>query len=118
MAWGWHRAIWLWLALLVASCPAVLAQPSAAPDTVMLRDSLSSIDLETRGTYWIDPAGTATIEQLTRSRERVDAYTLQLQQHGLDGAEREVRWLNELIAHEHDTTDTATSTGSTHTKEH
>lgn len=69
-AWGWHRAIWLWLALLVASCPAVLAQPSAAPDTVMLRDSLSSIDLETRGTYWIDPAGTATIEQLTRSRER------------------------------------------------
>jgi len=36
-------------------------------------------------------------ESLTRSRERVDAYTLQLQQHGLDGAEREVRWLNELI---------------------
>ena len=39
-------------------------------------------------------------ESLTRSRERMDAYTLQLQQHGLDGAEREVRWLNELITNE------------------
>lgn len=39
-------------------------------------------------------------ESLSRSRERVDAYTLQLQQHGLDGAEREVRWLNELISNE------------------
>jgi DNA-binding PadR family transcriptional regulator len=39
-------------------------------------------------------------ESLTRGRERVDAYTLQLQQHGLDGAEREVRWLNELIQNE------------------
>jgi len=58
-------------------------------------------------------------ESLSRSRERVDAYTLQLQQHGLDGAEREVRWLNELIAHERDTNDSAvtdtndTSTSST-----
>ena len=39
-------------------------------------------------------------ESLARSRERMDAYTLQLQQHGLDGAEREVRWLNELIQNE------------------
>jgi DNA-binding PadR family transcriptional regulator len=39
-------------------------------------------------------------ESLARSRERMDAYTLQLQQHGLDGAEREVRWLNELIQSE------------------
>jgi DNA-binding PadR family transcriptional regulator len=45
-------------------------------------------------------------EALTRSRERVDAYTLQLQQHGLDGAEREVRWLNELISQERSSTDT------------
>jgi DNA-binding PadR family transcriptional regulator len=37
---------------------------------------------------------------LTRTRERVDSYTLVLQQHGLDGVEREVRWLNELIATE------------------
>ena len=37
---------------------------------------------------------------LTRTRERVDSYTLELQQHGLDGVEREVRWLNELIATE------------------
>jgi DNA-binding PadR family transcriptional regulator len=45
-------------------------------------------------------------DALARSRERVDAYTLQLQQHGLDGAEREVRWLNELISQERSSTDT------------
>jgi DNA-binding PadR family transcriptional regulator len=32
-----------------------------------------------------------------RSREWLDEYTLALQQHGLDAAEREVRWLTELI---------------------
>jgi DNA-binding PadR family transcriptional regulator len=34
---------------------------------------------------------------LTRTRERVDSYTLELQCHGLESAEREVRWLTELI---------------------
>ena len=34
---------------------------------------------------------------LSRTRERVDAYTLELQRHGLDSVEREVRWLSELI---------------------
>jgi DNA-binding PadR family transcriptional regulator len=37
---------------------------------------------------------------LTRTRERLDAYTLELQRHGLESVEREVRWLNELIATE------------------
>lgn len=37
---------------------------------------------------------------LARTRERMDRYTLELQEHGLDAVEREVRWLNELIAHE------------------
>jgi DNA-binding PadR family transcriptional regulator len=37
---------------------------------------------------------------LTRTRERVDSYTLELQRHGLDSVEREVRWLNELIESE------------------
>jgi DNA-binding PadR family transcriptional regulator len=36
----------------------------------------------------------------TRRRERVDSYTLELQRHGLESVEREVRWLNELIASE------------------
>lgn len=36
-------------------------------------------------------------EAMARSRERVDSYTMQLQAHGLEGAEREVRWLTELI---------------------
>jgi DNA-binding PadR family transcriptional regulator len=49
-------------------------------------------------------------DSLTRGRERVDAYTLQLQQHGLDGAEREVRWLNELIRNEQTTIDASPST--------
>jgi DNA-binding PadR family transcriptional regulator len=34
---------------------------------------------------------------LARTRERVDSYTLELQRHGLESVEREVRWLNELI---------------------
>jgi DNA-binding PadR family transcriptional regulator len=34
---------------------------------------------------------------LARTRERLDRYTLELQKHGLDAVEREVRWLNELI---------------------
>jgi DNA-binding PadR family transcriptional regulator len=37
---------------------------------------------------------------LSRTRERVDSYTLELQRHGLESVEREVRWLNELIAYE------------------
>ncbi len=34
---------------------------------------------------------------LARTRERMDRYTLQLQEHGLESADREVRWLTELI---------------------
>jgi DNA-binding PadR family transcriptional regulator len=37
---------------------------------------------------------------LGRTREALDRYTLELQQHGLESVEREVRWLNELIATE------------------
>jgi len=37
---------------------------------------------------------------LARAAERLDAYTLELQRHGLDSCEREVRWLEELIATE------------------
>ena len=35
-----------------------------------------------------------------KNRERLDAYTAELQRHGLDSAEREVRWLTELITAE------------------
>ncbi|MDQ1689046.1 MAG: hypothetical protein QOK42_2021 [Frankiaceae bacterium] len=34
---------------------------------------------------------------LVRTRERLDGYTLELQKHGLESVEREVRWLSELI---------------------
>jgi DNA-binding PadR family transcriptional regulator len=37
---------------------------------------------------------------LGRAREQIDNYTQQLHQLGLDACEREVRWLNELIATE------------------
>jgi DNA-binding PadR family transcriptional regulator len=37
---------------------------------------------------------------LGRTRERLDRYTLDLQQHGLDSVDREVRWLSELIDRE------------------
>lgn len=39
-------------------------------------------------------------ELLARAAERLDAYTLELQRHGLEACEREVRWLEELIANE------------------
>ena len=37
---------------------------------------------------------------MARTRERMDSYTLALQQHGEERAEREVRWLEELIVAE------------------
>src|SRR5436190_2233268 len=40
---------------------------------------------------------------MSRTRERLDRYTLELHRHGLESVEREVRWLNELIASERDT---------------
>jgi DNA-binding PadR family transcriptional regulator len=39
---------------------------------------------------------------LTRAGEQIDRYTRELHRIGLDTTEREVRWLNELIAHEHE----------------
>lgn len=52
---------------------------------------------------------------LQRTRERLDAYTLELQRHGLESVEREVRWLDELINAERGTVeppgDTAHSAG-------
>ena len=40
---------------------------------------------------------------LARTRERLDSYTLELQRHGLESVEREVRWLTELIETERST---------------
>ncbi len=40
----------------------------------------------------------------TRTRERLDAYTLELQRHGLESVEGEVRWLNEIIRSEREQT--------------
>ena len=37
---------------------------------------------------------------MSRTRERLDSYTLELHRHGLESVEREVRWLNVLIASE------------------
>ena len=37
---------------------------------------------------------------LARTRGRLDSYTLQLQEHGLESVDREVRWLTELIESE------------------
>jgi DNA-binding PadR family transcriptional regulator len=42
---------------------------------------------------------------LARTRERLDNYTLEMQQHGLERVEREVRWLDELIASEREAPD-------------
>jgi len=44
----------------------------------------------------LDKIRTASV----KGRERMDSYTAALQRHGEDAAEREVRWLNELITAE------------------
>ena len=50
-------------------------------------------------------------DMLSRAGDRLDAYTLELQRHGLDACEREVRWLEELITNERSgRTPTTTST--------
>ncbi|MGP3991073.1 helix-turn-helix transcriptional regulator [Streptomyces sp. 3N207] len=42
---------------------------------------------------------------LARTRERLDDYTLELQRHGMESVEREVRWLSELIESERNGTE-------------
>lgn len=37
---------------------------------------------------------------IAATREKLDRYTLELQRHGLDGVERELRWIDDLIAAE------------------
>ena len=39
-------------------------------------------------------------ERLAKTGEQIDRYTRELHRQGLESTEREVRWLNELIAHE------------------
>ena len=46
---------------------------------------------------------------LRRTAARLDRYTRELHEHGLEAADREVRWLNELIASE---TETSTPEGA------
>jgi hypothetical protein len=48
-------------------------------------------------------------------RERLDLYTTELQRHGLESAEREVRWLSELIETERSTAPTTASTADSTT---
>jgi DNA-binding PadR family transcriptional regulator len=48
-------------------------------------------------------------------RERLDLYTAELQRHGLESAEREIRWVSELIATERSSAPATVTTGSTST---
>jgi len=48
-------------------------------------------------------------------RERLDLYTMELQRHGLESAEREVRWLSELIETERSAAPAPTLPPSTET---
>ena len=77
--------------------------PEQEPDASQEHGGLVGLVVGSIGVVYGD-IGTSPLyalrESLARGRERMDAYTLQLQQHGLDGAEREVRWLNELIQNE------------------
>jgi DNA-binding PadR family transcriptional regulator len=51
-------------------------------------------------------------EVLSRANSRLDAYTLELQRHGLEACEREVRWLEELITNERSGRAPASSAGN------
>ena len=71
------------------------AIPSRAASAVMTSRSGPSPTIASR--IFASAAATA------RNRERLDTYTQALQRHGLEGVEREVRWLNELIDNENQT---------------
>lgn len=58
--------------------------------------------LEGRRSRLEERKANASTSMTTSTRERLDRYTLELQRHGLESVEREVRWLNELIATERD----------------
>ena len=45
-------------------------------------------------------------DTLARRRERLDSWSLELQRHGQESVEREVRWLSELIDNERNTRST------------
>ena len=49
-----------------------------------------------------------------RTSDQIDRYTLELHRMGLDTSEREVRWLNELIAHEQAHPPSSESAGTSH----
>jgi len=51
---------------------------------------------------------------LARTGDQIDRYTLELHRMGLDTTEREVRWLNELIAHEQAHPVSPESAGTSH----
>ena len=55
--------------------------------------------LERRRAY-LDDKLTDLRESLTDSRGRIDSYTLSLLQHALDATERDIDWLDEMIAAE------------------
>ncbi|GAB3580563.1 helix-turn-helix transcriptional regulator [Calidifontibacter terrae] len=57
----------------------------------------------------------AARQQARVRRERTDRYTAELQRHGLDSTEREVRWLTELIATERAADTPSGDTASGHT---
>ncbi|WP_277212719.1 PadR family transcriptional regulator [Isoptericola croceus] len=56
----------------------------------------------------------AVRESAARTRERLDEYTLELQRHGLEQVEREVRWLDGLITTERDRASSRDKTAGTH----
>lgn len=56
----------------------------------------------------------AVRESAARTRERLDEYTLELQRHGLEQVEREVRWLDGLITTERDRASSRDKTAGAH----
>ena len=79
---------------------------AVAPDGSKLFATLAGISelatVDLKGLHQLVVADETLRNNLAKRRERLDEWTLTLQQHGLDSVEREVDWLSQLIDQEID----------------
>ena len=76
-------------------------------------ESLRALSSNEATTYLLEERLATLRNNMAKRRERLDEWTLTLQQHGLDSVEREVDWLSQLIDQEIDgNPPSSTSTGT------
>jgi len=65
-----------------------------------IREAPTPTNISTKSEPEIEKKGTPASPAIARASSSLDRYTRQLHQLGLESSEREVKWLNELIAAE------------------